>query len=211
MTDTFRIFLASPGDVSFLREQTEKTVAEVNGTFKRHSCRFETFLWEYDVPPQRSQVVQQAIDAAAGETFDIFLGLLWHRFGTPVLEAGSGFEHEYTRAITTFQKSNPDLQVWMCRYGAPFPQDVNTRQLDALREFLSKHENEWVQLSATKGSIKSVAAFANALRKALLGFVIDKKGVNAAETKTAQSQLDEDHAALLRDASSAVLNVTFPE
>ena len=66
MTDTFRIFLASPGDVSFLREQTEKTVAEVNGTFKRHSCRFETFLWEYDVPPQRSQVVQQAIDAAAG-------------------------------------------------------------------------------------------------------------------------------------------------
>lgn len=172
MRKRLKIFVASPGDVDFLRDLVVKVVGDINDTFGRFNPCIETFMWEYDTEPGYADIAQIAIDRSAGDSFDIFLGLLWHRFGTPVLAAGSGFEHEYLRAIKLFKEKNPELKVWMCRYGANLPQkDVVPQQFAALEAFLATHQNKWIQLGIKRGTINSKAKFESVLRKELLRLV----------------------------------------
>lgn len=46
-----------------------------------------------------------------GDNYDIFLGLLWKKFGTPTEKAGSGTEEEFIRAFNRFKEGKGQIQV----------------------------------------------------------------------------------------------------
>ena len=100
----FRILISSPGDVpeeraivSFVVEELRRIVGEIREV-ELEAVRWETHAW-----PDVGEDAQAVINREIGE-FDVFVGVMWRRFGTPTHRADSGTGEEFERAFTTFKK-----------------------------------------------------------------------------------------------------------
>ena len=134
MTDNLRVFLASPGDVSQEREAFARVVDEFNVTIGPLSdCRIEAVRWETHATPDAGR--PQAVINDQLSDYDIFIGIMWRRFGTPTGIAGSGTEEEYTIAFEKW-KTNPELVLMFYFCETPFyPRSVD--ELEQMRHVLS--------------------------------------------------------------------------
>lgn len=103
-TDKVRIFVSSPGDVQRERDQLDKVVQELNSTLAalvpERGLVLELWRWETDAHPGYGMGgPQNVIDRQAPiADFDIFIGIMWRRFGTPTEQRGSGTEEEFHAA-----------------------------------------------------------------------------------------------------------------
>src|ERR1700683_1063870 len=103
-----RVFVGSPSELSEERIRLDEVIREVNLlTGVTLGLRLESVKWETDTYPGIGVETQAVIDEQIGDTYDIFMGMLWTKFGTPTLDAGSGTEHEFQRAYQQHKK-NPD-------------------------------------------------------------------------------------------------------
>lgn len=94
------VFLASPGDVKRERKAVRDAVEEVNRTTGEHDdFRLNVKGWETHTRPAASKKgrAQDAIFEQIGP-YDIFLGIMWTRVGTPTGKAASGTIEEYELA-----------------------------------------------------------------------------------------------------------------
>lgn len=100
-----RIFIASPSDVEQERDQLAKVVNSLNSTIaavapeKRITLelvRYETHTY----PGFSRDGAQGTIWDQLGDIgdYDIFIGVMWKRFGTPTPHAQSGTEEEFKKA-----------------------------------------------------------------------------------------------------------------
>jgi hypothetical protein len=104
-----KVFLASPNDVEQERERAETLIADLNRSISVAGLSVELLKWE-----QRSPAFgrpQDQINAMVDEC-DIFLGLLWKRWGTPTGNFTSGFEEEFHRA-TERRKRGDRPEIWL--------------------------------------------------------------------------------------------------
>jgi hypothetical protein len=133
LTQLFRIFLASPGDVAIERDAFTRAVEEVNETTcPILDCRLEAVKWETHACPDAGRP-QQVINEQLGD-YDIFLGVMWRRFGTPSGAAGSGTEEEYRIAYERWrQDSTMPLMFYFCQ--TPF-YPASLEELDQMRQVL---------------------------------------------------------------------------
>ena len=77
-----QLFLSSPGDVDLERRQIRDVVDELNATAARElDLALEVVGWETDVRPAAGRP-QDAINRQIG-TYDVFVGVMWRRYGTP--------------------------------------------------------------------------------------------------------------------------------
>jgi len=92
-----KVFVASPNDVKNERKRVKKAIAELNRAVcpARNIC-LEFVGWE-DVVPDIGKNAQEIIDEQV-RGYDIFLGVMWKKFGHPTLGVGSGTEHEFDLA-----------------------------------------------------------------------------------------------------------------
>jgi len=154
-----KVFVASPGDVQSERQQLSKVIEELNSTL----CRDKDFIlqlvrWETDCYPAMGRP-QGNINKQIGP-YDIFVGIMWKRFGTPTGKAKSGTEEEFMNAYSMWGKSKvPQLLFYFCK--APFmpksPEEV--KQIGKVIDFRKK--------LSKKGLIWEYAAsddFANVVR-----------------------------------------------
>lgn len=118
MTQIFRVFIASPGDVPTERDALSRAVEEVNMTTAPHfNCRLEAVRWETHSSPDAGRP-QQVINKQIGE-YDVFIGVMWRRFGTPSGVADSGTEEEFRIAYKRWEELNQlALMFYFCE--APF-------------------------------------------------------------------------------------------
>jgi uncharacterized protein DUF4062/HEAT repeat protein len=104
----FAVFLASPGDLAEERRLARDAVDSVN-QIGRHRWHVDLFLWE-DKPPASGR--PQAIINKDVDICDLFVGLLWERWGQPTGEYPSGFEEEFERArARRLETEQPD--IWL--------------------------------------------------------------------------------------------------
>lgn len=100
----YQVFLASPGDVKEERELAADAIEELNITHgPLGNYRLELLRWETHAAPNAGrpqQVINDLIDA-----YDIFVGIMWKRFGTPSGVAESGTEEEFQRAYTRWEQN----------------------------------------------------------------------------------------------------------
>jgi hypothetical protein len=134
MTDNLRVFLASPGDVPQEREALPRVVDEFNVTIGPLSdCRLEAIRWETHATPDAGRA--QAVLNDQLSDYDIFIGIMWRRFGTPTGVAGSGTEEEYRIAFQRW-RTNPELVLMFYFCEAPFyPRSVD--ELEQMKHVLS--------------------------------------------------------------------------
>jgi len=99
-----RIFIASPGDVGEEREIVSLVVAEIRRVFEDLlPFQLDAIRWETHAWPDVGEDAQDVINREIGE-FDIFVGIMWRRFGTPTKRARSGTDEEFQRAYKYFKK-----------------------------------------------------------------------------------------------------------
>lgn len=109
----YTIFVSSPSDLSEERAALEEVVKELNLTYgNANNCVIELLKWEtHSAPGISKSHTQDIINNDIGDDYDIFLGLLWKRFGTPTKNADSGTEEEFNKALTRFQEGNLQPQI----------------------------------------------------------------------------------------------------
>ncbi|MDE0627112.1 MAG: DUF4062 domain-containing protein [Bryobacterales bacterium] len=108
--NVLRVFLASPTDLVDERRETKKIVDRINSTMREFSWDIELLAWEDRTPefgrPQAR--INEYVDAC-----DLFLGILWRRWGSPSGNFTSGFEEEFERAVNRRRKSeSPEILIY---------------------------------------------------------------------------------------------------
>jgi hypothetical protein len=134
-----QVFVASPSDVKVEREALESVIAELNRTWsKKLSLRLELNRWETSIYPGFGSDPQEVINKQIGDNYDIFIGILWGRVGTPTPRAQSGTLEEFERAYSKYQRDPDSIELMIYFKDAPIaPSNINTDQLSAVKKFRS--------------------------------------------------------------------------
>ncbi len=143
-----RIFVASPGDVLDERERLRLVVDELNRTTAdRLGLTLDLLDWRTHVAPCMGRPQQVIFDQLALEEWDVFIGILWSRFGTPPgathPETGepflSGTEEEFTLAYQAWKETGrPQILFYRCL--RPIPPSIDTAQLQQVQKFFEGFE-----------------------------------------------------------------------
>ena len=91
-----RVFVASPDDVKREREHLEKVVASLNkGLADRRDVFLELKDWR-QVAPNMGRAQGVIFDQIPVESWDVMVGVLWSRFGTPsgAVNTANGLAYE---------------------------------------------------------------------------------------------------------------------
>jgi hypothetical protein len=135
----YSIFVGSPSDLDEERIAIEEVIKELNLTFgAKQNLVLELLKWETHSAPGISNThPQELINNDIGDEYDIFLGLLWKRFGTQTEKAGSGTEEEFNRAVERFKENTVPLQVlFYFKNAVPKSlKEINASQLLKIEEF----------------------------------------------------------------------------
>ncbi|HEY5592702.1 MAG TPA: DUF4062 domain-containing protein [Paludibacter sp.] len=135
----YKLFLASPGDVANERDIVKKVISEFNAQYVRELKSTITIItWENSTHPAFGSYPQNVINQQIGE-YDIFVGILWSKFGTPTPSYGSGTEEEFNIAYDKF-KSNPNeiqIMIYFNQDGVPI-NDIELEQIAKLKSFKNK-------------------------------------------------------------------------
>ena len=131
------IFLASPSDVADERAIVDKVVQWINTTLSRSSgLRFEIISWETHSRPGFGVDAQAVVNRQLPDDYDVFIGIMWHRFGTPTGRAGSGTEEEFNRAFDRFKRMDSTIEIMMYfKVSNPPLRDLIPAQLSSVTSF----------------------------------------------------------------------------
>lgn len=136
--DKYKIFLASPSDTSDERKIAEKIVNDLNATIgSRGGFTIELLKWEKSAYPGFAEDGQSVINSQIGDDYDVFIGIMWKKFGTPTTRAGSGTEEEFERAYKKLKKDG-NLKIMFYFNEHSIPQDADFEQFSKVKEFRKK-------------------------------------------------------------------------
>ena len=135
----FKCFIASPSDTQEEREICDQVFQEINKTLGEHlSFRIESKKWENDARPSFGDDGQAVINKQLLSEYDLFIGIMWNRFGAPTPRAGSGTEEEFNQAYKRF-KDGEDLDLLIYFNTEPVsPDELDPSQFNKVREFRDK-------------------------------------------------------------------------
>ncbi len=93
--------------------------------------------WETHCFPGISTDPQANINEQIGDNYDIFIGIMWKKFGTPTPRAGSGTAEEFERAFQRYKQDPDNLRVMFYFKEAPPPSmsEIDPEQWILVNEF----------------------------------------------------------------------------
>lgn len=131
------VFVASPSDVGGERTRLEEVIRELNITWSRIlGVRLELVRWETHAYPGKGDDAQDVINEQIPEDYDLFVGIMWCRYGTPTGRSGSGTVEEFERAKARYDadSSSVKLMVYFKDEAIP-PSQLDPTQLSKVNEF----------------------------------------------------------------------------
>lgn len=139
------VFIASPSDLADERQILEDVVSEFNVTWgDRNKVQLKLVKWETHSVPGFGQDAQAVVNSTIGDTYDIFLGIMWGRFGSPTNRAESGTEEEFNRAYSRLQKAPASVRIMFYFKNAPIrPSKICPKQLEKVQNFKKKIATEY--------------------------------------------------------------------
>lgn len=124
-----RVLIASPGDAGEARDRIERTVREWNAARAvAAGVILEPVRWETHGIPELGADAQTVLNEQIVDACDIVMAVFDARVGTATARAVSGTVEEIQRA----HGAGRPVHVWFST--APLPRDVDTDQLDSVRE-----------------------------------------------------------------------------
>ncbi len=151
MINKLRIFVASPSDMSSERSRVDAVAAMLKPTADELDIFLQIVDWN-SVVPNMGRPEDVILDQLKPTSWDVFIGILWHRFGTPPAnkddqtrkEYLSGTEEEFKTAYRLWQQyRRPRIVMYRCQLPPPINADVE--QLKLVEDFFA-------QFDAVKGA-----------------------------------------------------------
>jgi hypothetical protein len=132
----YRIFVASPSDLNDERNLIAEIVDEINlASFNTSDVKIELLKWETHANPGIGNYPQEVINNDINE-YDIFIGLLWSRFGTSTRSYDSGTEEEFSIAYKKYQANPDSIKIMFYFKQAPIQFDkIDTVSINSIRNF----------------------------------------------------------------------------
>jgi len=169
----YKCFIASPNDVAAEREVCDKVFSEINKTIGEYNhFRIESIKWENDTRPGVGTEVQEVIFSQVGDFYEIFIGIMYKKFGTPTKNAGSGTEAEFNNAYERW-KNGDEIEI-LFYFNNQSPENLNEidpHQLIKVNDFKDKIGREGVYYNQYNG----INDFEAKLRSHLSQFFQKKK------------------------------------
>ncbi len=138
-----RVFVSSPGDCAAERDAVSRVLDELNRTVgDREQLFFNALRWE-DFPPGLGNGPQAVIDEQLGD-YNILIGIMWMRFGTPIPGGGgSGTEHEVRQAIESWKRIGRPRVMFYFKDDPPTQlSTIDTAQLSEVLKFKNSLQSE---------------------------------------------------------------------
>ena len=120
------VFVASPSDLDPERNCLEEVIKELNRSWSRSTgFRLELVRWETHGYPEVGQDPQDVLNRELPNDSDIFIGLMWSRYGTETGRAGSGTEEEFNRALERHRRDPESIRIMFYFKDAPLAPERN--------------------------------------------------------------------------------------
>ena len=134
----YKVFLASPGDVKKERTIVKKVIDSYNQIHSCDNIKLELLCWEDSTHPSFGDYTQDVVNSQIGDDYDVFIGILWARFGTPTPKYESGTEEEFYRAYERYKNGDRmKLMVYRKDESIP-PSSIDVEQLQKINRFTSE-------------------------------------------------------------------------
>lgn len=129
-----RVFVASPSDVVEERQSLEDIVRELNLTWsKQLGVRLDLVKWETHAFPGVGMEPQAVINDQINDDYDILIGIIWKRMGTPTSKYESGTIEEFHRAFERYQINPDGIRIMFYFNDSPVsPSQLDLTQLSAI-------------------------------------------------------------------------------
>ena len=184
-----KVFLASPGDLAEERKAAKVIVDEFNSQLADAlGYQVELVGWEDTLPgvgrPQA--IINRDLDGC-----DLFVGMLWKRWGTPpgTEQYTSGFEEEFQRSMTrNATDGRPQINLLLKEPDAASLADPG----DQFKKVIAFKEQVFAEKKLLAGTFADVRDFEGKFRKCIQGYVIALAHQDKAlETEKDQAPLAE--------------------
>jgi hypothetical protein len=119
------------------RVKVAEALEEFNVAWSAYfGLRLELLAWESHTYPAFGDDAQAVINAQIPDDYDIFIGLMWHRFGTRTGRAGSGTEEEFLIAKRRLDSDPSSVAIMFYFKDEPIaPSSVDPLQLQKVNQF----------------------------------------------------------------------------
>lgn len=160
-----RIFVASPSDVAKEYNKLKEVAASLKPTADHLGLILDVINWR-DVVPDVGRAQQVIFDELKPTSWDIFVGILWHRFGTPPgakdpqtqKDYLSGTEEEFRTAYRLRKQFNrPRIVMYRC--ARKIPSDADAIQVKLVEEFFAEIQNPNSEFPVLTQSFKDLRSF----------------------------------------------------
>jgi tetratricopeptide (TPR) repeat protein len=142
-----RIFAASPVDVTVERAKVETIALELKPLADNLDIVLDVVDW-HEVVPDMGRPEQIILNQLKPTAWDVFIGILWHRFGTSPggkdprtqREYLAGTEEEFKVAYRLWQQfGKPRIIIYRCRRAIP-PDALDPDQFKRVEEFFAQFD-----------------------------------------------------------------------
>lgn len=133
----YSIFLSSPSDLESERNEIPQVISELNQTYgSSNNIHFDLLKWEtHSAPGISKEYTQQIINQDIGNDYDIFIGIIWKKFGTKTQVAESGTEEEFLNALTRYENGeNIQILFYFKSEAIPF-NEIVPEQITKINNF----------------------------------------------------------------------------
>ncbi|MGD0339517.1 MAG: tetratricopeptide repeat protein [Bacteroidota bacterium] len=160
-----RIFLASPYDVATERAKLETVVTSLKPLADYLGLTLEVLDWR-GVVPDAGRPQQIIFDQLKPTSWDIFVGILWHRFGTPPggkdlqtqKDYLSGTEEEFRIAYRLWKEyGRPRIVMYRCMRAIPL--DADLAQAQRVKNFFKEIQKPQSEFRVLTQSFDTTESF----------------------------------------------------
>lgn len=134
------LLVAYPSDVDEEVAALSRVVEEINrDSGPDLGARLELVDWKTHGRPGIGTYPQGVLNQQFPQDYNIFLGVMWARLGTPTPQAGSGTEEEFDQALERYRKSPGSVRIMFYFKNAHIePDAIDLEQFRRVREFRDK-------------------------------------------------------------------------
>lgn len=168
----YKAFIASPSDTDSERDLCDKIFDEINlGLGDIYKFRIESLKWEKDVRPSiKGHDVQSIIFEQIGDKFEIFIGIMNKKFGSPTPRAGSGTEEEFNEAYRRYnEEKNLEIMFYFNEEPPKSMNEINASEFVKIVDFRKK-----LQPKGIYSFYNGASDFEEKLRKHLTKYFIEQ-------------------------------------
>ena len=140
----FVVVVASPSDMQPERDALEEVIRELNVTWSQKlGIRLDLVRWETHGVPGFGADAQDVLNRELPDDPDIFIGLMWGRYGTPTSSSESGTEEEFKRTLKRYRQDPASIRIMIYFKDAPLPpSQIDPDQLTRVQRFRSSLGDE---------------------------------------------------------------------